>query len=130
DTRQSPNYFRAFYARRALRIFPLYYLFLGTYIALYPWVGNASADASVLHDRAWWHFAYLSNWFRASLLPGRDLPGFGHLWSLSIEEQFYLVWPAVVLLLKPHRLRQLCVGLIVAAPFLRLALLIGGVHPG
>src|SRR5262249_13935552 len=74
DTRERPDYFRGFFVRRVLRIFPLYYAALiGTLIA---------GDTSI------WLWTYLSNFHPNTALP--------HFWSLAVEEQFYLVWPVVV----------------------------------
>lgn len=77
---------RAFYWRRFLRLFPVYYLAL----ALATWLGF---DA--LREQPWWHWLYLSNvkfvlaqQFDRSLSP---------LWSLAVEEQFYLIWPITML---------------------------------
>ena len=74
DTRDRPDYFRRFYVRRVLRIFPLYYAVLVvTLIA-----GNTTI----------WLWTYLSNF--------HNHPALAHFWSLAVEEQFYLVWPFVV----------------------------------
>jgi peptidoglycan/LPS O-acetylase OafA/YrhL len=75
---------RAFYARRALRIFPIYYLVLSVHAMVAP--------SPVLP----WCAAYLSNYYLA-LHPTETL--LGHTWSLAVEEHFYLVWPFIV-----HRL--------------------------
>jgi peptidoglycan/LPS O-acetylase OafA/YrhL len=81
---------RQFYARRAVRIFPVYYLALFT--------GAALAFPGVRHA-IWWHVTYLSNAYfayrRHSLYDGPALV----FWSLSVEEQFYLLWPLAILLL-------------------------------
>lgn len=85
-----------FYARRALRIFPVYYAFLAVLLV---------AGTSFIDVRWPWHAAYLSNWhFTFEYVPGQRLGGMDrHLWTLSVEEQFYLVWP-IWLLLSPRRL--------------------------
>lgn len=73
-----------FFARRFLRIMPAYYLFLGI-----------SSLAGILNsDNALWHLLYLSNFY---FMYEGQLKAMGHLWSLSVEEQFYLVWPAIIL---------------------------------
>lgn len=75
---------KVFYARRALRIFPAYYLMLLVAVVAIPQVRSAAA----------WHAAYLSNFYFAAR---GEWDAGAHLWSLSVEEQFYLVWPLVVL---------------------------------
>jgi len=104
--RAPAGYFRAFYARRALRIFPLYYLFLaGAFL-----VQRASAPHGT-----WWYWAYLSNELFARY-------GFGavsHVWSLAVEEQFYLIWPAVIWLVPPRRLAAVAWGMVVSSAVLR-----------
>lgn len=122
DTRDSPHRFRNFYARRTLRIFPLYYGVLLFGVALTPvfhWLWNP----------AWilW-FCYLGNYARFLYLssplfakgaiehliaqpPYHHLPGLylGHFWSLCVEEQFYLIWPPIVFAIRDRvRLRNLC----------------------
>jgi peptidoglycan/LPS O-acetylase OafA/YrhL len=120
DTRQSAGYFRAFYVRRVLRIFPLYfaYLFLVFVVARGIWV-LASGDDPWKTVNPWWYLAYLQS------LPAAHASGdlfLNHLWSLAIEEQFYLVWPAVVWLLPRKWLARLSVALVVLALALRWGL--------
>ena len=84
---------RAFYARRALRIFPLYYAVLLIVFLL---------DVKGVREMAPWHAAYLSNIYM--FLRG-DWNGFtSHFWTLAVEEQFYLVWPAILLLIPTRRI--------------------------
>lgn len=94
DTRDRPGYFRIFYARRFLRIFPLYYSFL---FALFL-IGRFHVKWRSIH--LLWHVFYLSNVSMAL----RDAPNVvAHLWSLSVEEQFYLIWPSVIFLIARPR---------------------------
>ena len=109
------GYFRSFYARRALRILPLYYLFVIAMLLLHP--GTPSGHGT------WWYWLFLPNWLFAVYGWPVAIPGTGHIWSLAIEEQFYLVWPALVAWLRPRQLWVVSLALIVAAPLLRVALL-------
>ena len=111
DTKSGPRYFRNFYLRRTLRIFPLYYGVLVAILVMLP-LALALLDRSrpafleTVLPRQWWLWAYLQNWLQAT--GPHTLPGFGHFWSLAIEEQFYLVWPFVVFALTEKRLLKLC----------------------
>ncbi|HWE49879.1 MAG TPA: acyltransferase [Bryobacteraceae bacterium] len=82
DGRRDPHYFRNFYARRALRILPLYYVVLIVLL-----LGYSHSGGYVLLS-----FCFLSN-----LAPMFHLPLLnGAMWSLSVEEHYYLVWPLIV----------------------------------
>jgi peptidoglycan/LPS O-acetylase OafA/YrhL len=132
DTRREAGYFTKFYARRALRIVPAYYALLAVLffvvpdIIAYPplWIDKfVGAQA--------WYWTYLTNWWLASS-NGQTVFNTGHLWSLAIEEQFYLVWPVVVWITtrKSTRvLRRICLAIVVASPVLRWLLLNNGVSP-
>jgi peptidoglycan/LPS O-acetylase OafA/YrhL len=88
DTRNREGFFRVFYARRILRVFPVYYLTLLV-------IGLYAAWRRIHIDLFWFHFLYIQN-----LLPSyihRNAPvAMIHFWSLAVEEQFYLLWPLVV----------------------------------
>jgi peptidoglycan/LPS O-acetylase OafA/YrhL len=92
---------RAFYSRRALRIFPAYYLLLAVLLG---------ANIPELRATWGWHAAYLSNWFFVAI--GRWPPAVGHFWTLAIEEQFYICWPWVVLLVPRQHLGRVCLALV------------------
>lgn len=113
------RYFINFYARRSLRIFPLYFAYL-VFLTL---VANPlQPDILAGMDKAFNPalpslLTYTYNFYR--IVSGISSPFFSHLWSLSIEEQFYLVWPLVVLFLPRRRLLAACIAMIVAAPLIR-----------
>ena len=121
DTNSSVNYFSSFYARRALRIFPLYLITIFAYfdIAL-PLAHHFGYWRSWNGSLQIWYWLHLSNWHSAY---GNDVLLLGHLWSLSIEEQFYFIWPVVILLVRPSRLTYLCSITILVALGLRIAYL-------
>lgn len=115
DTRQARNYFRSFYARRILRIFPLYYAALAVMFVLPRLVGIDVLDHTNSH---WpWYWLYVSNVLTAT--DGWNSRFVAHFWSLAIEEQFYLVWPLLVFLLPRRWLLGLCGGMIVVAAVMR-----------
>jgi peptidoglycan/LPS O-acetylase OafA/YrhL len=119
DTRDKPEYFRNFYARRFLRLFPVYYLYLGLLaLALPPFHRMIHLHMPEYAGSWWWYLLYLCN-----LKPGHAAhdPYLGHFWSLAVEEQFYLVWPAVVLLFR-RRLAFWCFFAIASAVALRVYL--------
>ena len=128
DNQHESHRFRNFYARRTLRIFPLFYfVWLCIFVAgpflhaqwhpiLFLWptyLGNYARFIGGLHaDRIYTSFP------RFSL-------EIGHFWSLAVEEQFYLLWPLVVFFVRGRRaLIRICIAVIVAVPFLRLALVV------
>lgn len=107
---------RRFYARRALRIFPLYYATLALLLLLELAGETAVGGREVLP----WNLTYLTNvqWF----VDGETVGGLAHLWSLSVEEHFYLIAPLLVLTLTVRQLSWVCVGTWVGAGAGRVAL--------
>ena len=83
-----------FYVRRALRLVPALALVLALFV-LASWVRLDAAGGRASVREALWAGAYLTNWVRAFGLD--PMPHLGHTWSLAIEEQFYLLWPALLL---------------------------------
>ena len=94
DTFKQENYFRNFYLRRILRIFPLYYavLLLFTLLAAFGLLKFFEQKSAIAQVSYW---LYLQNWL--ALLDLAPTKIISHFWSLAIEEQFYLLWPALVL---------------------------------
>ncbi len=109
ETKDTPNFFRNFFVRRALRIYPLYYALL--FFVMF---------SGVVHQHAvrWWPYIfYLSNIVYGHTVEPSPL---APVWSLAVEEQFYLVWPFVVSVISRRALERLCVAMIVGAICLRL----------
>jgi peptidoglycan/LPS O-acetylase OafA/YrhL len=126
DARNKPHYFRNFYMRRLLRIFPLYYgvLALVFFVApLIPLLRGPTLDYLV--DRQAWAWLYAINIYIAR--SGEwSFSYLDHFWSLAIEEHFYLFWPLVVFLLA-RRPRVLIVASLTIAVGAMLARLIGSI---
>ena len=120
DSRGSPRYFSSFYARRVLRIFPLYYLVLFVAFVVLP--RFPSVNAVLVGEHAsppqWPYWLYGTNFLIADR-------GWVHgwvdiAWSLAIEEHFYLVWPLVIWLCPPRVVAVVCALIILAEPAARV----------
>lgn len=126
EHRGTIDHYRNFYGRRVLRLLPLYYFLFAGIAVLTP----------VLHIH--WQPGHLVMLLQGSnLVLPRDnsLGNLGpfnlfHLWSLSVEEQFYLIWPWLIgSRLQRETLQRICAGGMIVAPALRLMLLHGRVNP-
>ncbi|HUQ47288.1 MAG TPA: acyltransferase [Gemmatimonadaceae bacterium] len=129
EAKGSGHYFRNFYARRTLRIFPLYWGFLFVYFVVLPNVITIAPGSPFATEPGIkpWFWLYASNML--SLVPGAIIPpGLNHFWSLAVEEQFYLIWPAIVFALSIKTLERTCIALVVAAFAFRLFLLTTPFH--
>ena len=114
-TRNREGFFRVFYTRRVLRVFPVYYVTLLA-IAAFDVIKHVPLDFHF-----WSHFLYIQN-----LLPGPSYRAgsvvMTHFWSLAVEEQFYLIWPLVVWRFRDRRKLIAVVScLIVVCCLVRLA---------
>ena len=115
-----------FYIRRALRIWPLYFTFLALTILVVPTIFPADRFGLVYILS----FAlFVGNWACATY--GIPFSVAGPLWSISVEEQFYIGWPLLLRFFGVNRLRQLAVTLLLLALLTRILLTMYGVkHPG
>jgi len=131
DAKGSSHYFRNFYVRRVLRIFPLYYGFLFAFFILAPALRPPTPGGPFDTWRAsqGWYWSYLSNYQLLFPQWARPYP-LSHFWTLAVEEQFYLFWPAVVLLTSRKGLLRVCLFCIVGSLLFRIWLNWAGLNPG
>jgi peptidoglycan/LPS O-acetylase OafA/YrhL len=114
NTKQSEFYFKNFYIRRALRIFPLYYLFLIIFYFVAPLFKNTSF---VSFSMQVWYWVYLQN---IAITFNWGVYGPAHLWSLAVEEHFYLVWPFLIYFFSIKRITNTILFVIFGAILIRL----------
>jgi len=117
STKESISYFKTFYIRRTLRIFPIYYLCLFIVLAytLYRNVPN----------RDFFYYLFYVQNFRLGLddFSSQFPYFFNHSWSLAIEEQYYLFWPLIVRYTSTRKLIWICIGGILISIISKLTLL-------
>lgn len=104
---------KAFYIRRVLRIFPAFYVFI-VFAMVLAGIGFATLDRrDVIHAVTYtmnYHANYSENF------------SLRHLWSLAVEEQFYMLWPLTVAILMPSRATRVLVAVVLVVPVLRVVL--------
>jgi peptidoglycan/LPS O-acetylase OafA/YrhL len=125
----APNYYKAFFARRLLRVVPLYWVFLALYLSLGPWFLSFAPATEPLkqsiersRDQLPWLWSYTGNlWMVATkqLLEGALQP----VWSLCVEIHFYLAWPFLIRAVPRRTLAKILVVALIALPLLRVGLL-------
>lgn len=116
------TYFGTFFGRRALRIFPVYYLYLLVVVVLVfafnEKLGLGDQEARLTRQLPW-ALTYSYNFLHASSASELS-PFLVHFWSLAVEEQFYLVWPLLLYVVPVHRIRAWLLAIILLGPALRL----------
>jgi peptidoglycan/LPS O-acetylase OafA/YrhL len=122
DSKSSEKFFGNFYARRALRIFPLYYGALAVVILMS--IAWPAAGVWGTHSPAWIGL-YLTNVLLAAEGP-ESVGILGHYWSLAIEEHFYLLWPFLVRWSTRRQLMMAACGIMAGALILRIVLTMSG----
>ncbi|MBN8730686.1 MAG: acyltransferase [Acidobacteria bacterium] len=105
---------RGFYIRRTLRILPAFFVYVGVIWGLYLAGVVPLKDGDLLHALTYtMNYHENRGWF------------LNHLWSLSVEEQFYLLWPSLFLLAGPHRAMRAAGAAIFLAPLIRAVMYFG-----
>ena len=116
EARGKPRYFRNFYMRRALRIWPIYVLLLAVCYAQSDWFIGPSPWEAIKASPWLAYIFFVQNLFHLALPPA-----IGPTWSLAIEEQYYFLWaPLVRFLRRPWMLSAVLTAALVASPLLRL----------
>ncbi len=120
NTQNTPHYFKNFYARRILRIPPLYFLVIGVILIFLPLI--TPSDNVHEAQASWPYFLFsLQNWLVIpSLKLGVYPTAANPLWSLAIEEQFYLIWPMLIFFISRRKLVFLTIAILVGSLAFRL----------
>jgi peptidoglycan/LPS O-acetylase OafA/YrhL len=134
QSKSHPNFFSTFYARRSLRIFPLYYLTVLFTFLVFPHIASFISSQSVsaaatlaelppIEGKHWWYLGYASN-FLAAIEGNMGHRLLAVTWSLAIEEQFYLIWPLVVYLFRGKTVLMISLATIVIALVIRCVMVL------
>jgi len=126
-TRGSRGYFLNFYARRTLRIFPAYYLVLAAVFLAGPAFLHGFPDHAQVRQDAPYFLLYMQNFVIGWRSQWLLWEGLGHTWSLAIEEQFYLVWPAIIAFVPSRRLLGVCLLIAAVSIAAKIGMSVAGV---
>jgi len=124
-TLATKDYFFKFYGRRFLRIFPLYYFYLILMTALAIWLFSISYRPlymQIFLDQVWYAIFYVYDFFFGTIAFNYSF-FLDHFWSLSVEEQFYIFWPLLILLVPEKSLKKLFLGFIALGLIFRIVFL-------
>lgn len=108
-----------FYIRRILRIFPLYYLALFLFLIILPSFSLFQSSLQYYTGNQIWLWTYLQNWLYI-IKPSSETQMLHHLWSLAVEEQFYILWPLTIFIIrKPKYLLVFIIAILIMVLVLR-----------
>ena len=116
STKKNTNYFKNFYIRRSLRIFPLYYMYLIIVFIIVPFFTHSLVPPK----DSWYYWIYLQNFAITFNWPHSEPT---HFWSLAVEEHFYLFWPVLIYYLNVKRIIQAIAIIIIFSLICRILLL-------
>lgn len=122
STKEESGYFKTFYLRRTLRIFPLYYFFLIIYYWIFPIIHKT--DFTPLSEQIY-YYTYLQNIAQTFNI---QTEGPIHFWSLAVEEHFYLFWPIVIYCSSINTLKKIIFTIIIGAILLRFVMIDNGIE--
>lgn len=123
DSKDERRYFRNFYIRRTLRIFPLYFTYLLVFFhVLVPVAHHFKVWGNVVPKGEIWYWLYCTNFLYVFDLGTQML---GPFWSLAVEEQFYLVWPLLVYFMPRRWMWRACAAVVAASWICRLVAAVG-----
>ena len=110
NSKDSKNYFKTFYLRRLIRIFPLYYFALILSFLILPNFIDIDEPGRNIISNQIWLWSYTSNLSSIFFFSEWDLslnfPSFGHFWSLCVEEHFYIFWPFLIYFMSIKNLKK------------------------
>jgi peptidoglycan/LPS O-acetylase OafA/YrhL len=113
DHAGTPHFLRAFYTRRILRIWPVYYLTLAFLLVVQHHLPNPPSWRGLPYYLTFtqntWHWPLIN---KLVAVPPRTLRAFDHSWTLAVEEQFYLLWPLAIALVGPRRVASMVLGIV------------------
>lgn len=118
----TPDYFRKFYGRRFVRIFPLCYFYLAAMCILLLITRTRDEDATRFFAQLPFAALYIYNFFHASSAYSHSTL-LTHFWSLGVEEQFYIVWPMILFFVPVEKLKQALIFTIIFSVMMRLLFL-------
>jgi peptidoglycan/LPS O-acetylase OafA/YrhL len=118
DTKESANYFKNFYVRRCLRIWPLYYALIFFMFVVVRFLSPAEFQEVVRTSSPWWAFPLFLQNFLLPISTNAAGP-LAVTWSLAIEEQFYLFWAPVVRFCSSTNLLRIAIAEVCISPVLR-----------
>lgn len=108
-----PGFLGNFYLRRILRIFPLYFTVLIICLLVLPLFPHLNVNLKYYTDHQWWFWLFVQNWLFILHQPEQN-NFLLHLWSIAVEEQFYIIWPFIILFVKkPKPLLAIVLGLLI-----------------